>query len=258
MDPYKVLNVPKNFTLEQLKSAYKRKVVKYHPDLTANVKSTPLFQALTESYKMLLEDLKLRQEQPSHYEMKSEYNSSSTRTEYNKPREKFNLDRFNRVFDDNRLKDDYIDSGYDEWLTTGGGGSGSTKEKAIVNYKEPEAIGDKYSSQFFELGMSKVSDYSQLNGNGSLQFMDLKKALTISKIVDEKHVENRENFKDLNDIKKHRAKAKFDMTPEELRQYHADTIKRQEREERRHARQIKKDKLAQEHYDRVHNLLTNN
>jgi curved DNA-binding protein CbpA len=255
MDPYKVLNVPKNFTLEQLKSAYKRKVMKYHPDLTANVKSTPLFQALTESYKMLLEDLKLRQEQPSHYEMKSEYKSIDKRTEYVKPREKFDLDRFNHVFDDNRLKDDYIDSGYNEWLNTE---QHKIKEKAIVNYNEPEAIGDKYSSQFFELGMNKVSDYSQLNGCGSLQFMDLKKALTISKIVDEKHVENRESFNSLNEIKKHRAKAKFDMTPEELRQYHADTIKRQEREERRQIRQMKKDKIAQEHYDRVHNLLTNN
>jgi curved DNA-binding protein CbpA len=254
MDPYKILGVRKNCTLNELKIAYKKNVLKYHPDLNQSAKSTPLFQALTDAYKMLIEDIKLKESQPTHYEMKSNYNESEKpKKSSSSSSKRFDLKQFNEVFDKARLKDDYIDSGYDSWLNND---SIVIKEKAIVNYKDPEPLEDKYSSQYFELGMKK-DDFSNLNGGGgSLQFMDLKKALTTTKIVDENKVEHRDSFKSLKDIKKHREKMDMTMTADELNKYHQAEAKLRAKEERRILRQKKKDDLIQENYIKHNNLLS--
>jgi curved DNA-binding protein CbpA len=265
MDPYKVLGLKKNFTLNELKSAYKKNVIKYHPDLNTSAKSTPLFQALTEAYKILLEDLKLREDQPTHYQLKSEYEksrkgdatntcSSSNNSNNNNNKQsnnRFDLKQFNEVFERSRLQDDYIDSGYDNWLKDD---KVVVKEKAIVNYKDPEPLEDKYSSQYFEFGMDKKADFS--NGAGSLQYMDLKKALTITKIVDENKVEKRNAFKSLKEIKKHREKMDMTMTSDELNRYHEAQAKEQAKEERRILRQMKKDEQIRDSYAKNNHLLS--
>jgi curved DNA-binding protein CbpA len=51
MDPYKVLNIPKNFTLEQLREQYKKMALQVHPDKGG---SAELFDLVTSCYKKLL------------------------------------------------------------------------------------------------------------------------------------------------------------------------------------------------------------
>jgi curved DNA-binding protein CbpA len=51
MDPYKVLNIPKNFTLEQLREQYKKMALQVHPDKGG---SAELFEIVTSCYKKLL------------------------------------------------------------------------------------------------------------------------------------------------------------------------------------------------------------
>lgn len=258
MDPYKVLELPKNFTKKELKASYKRLVIKYHPDLTASVKTTPIFQALTEAYNTLLSELEKREIEPQHHELKARFrdstkmNNGKTSSMNINPNKKFDINRFNEIFDENKFKDDYIEHGYEDWLQKDGKDDQYT-EKAIVNYKEPSAMESAISCKFYNLGVDKVNDYSNL-ADGSLQFMDLKKALTTTRIVDSSKVEKRKEFKSLNDIKKHRAKIEYSMTPEEMEIYEKELAKQKKKEAKRVLKQSLKDDLIEKNYNKSNKL----
>ena len=53
MDPYKVLNVSKSATLDDIKKAYRKLSIIHHPDNTGD---TELFNKLTNAYKLLCEE----------------------------------------------------------------------------------------------------------------------------------------------------------------------------------------------------------
>jgi len=69
MDPYKILNVPKNFTLEQLREQYKKIALQVHPDKGG---SNELFQLVTQCYKKLLKHQERRIER-DFMELKNEF-----------------------------------------------------------------------------------------------------------------------------------------------------------------------------------------
>ena len=68
IDPYKVLGLPKNFTLEQLKTAYKAAAFKTHPDKGGN---EYLFKIVTNSYKYLNKVYKQNQLEKQHHEIEN-------------------------------------------------------------------------------------------------------------------------------------------------------------------------------------------
>lgn len=76
VNPFKVLNVPKNFTLEQLRDQYKRIAISVHPDKGG---SNELFQLVTQCYKTLLNYFREREEEKTFLDLKNEFH-------------KFNLD----------------------------------------------------------------------------------------------------------------------------------------------------------------------
>jgi molecular chaperone DnaJ len=50
---YKILNVPKNATLEQIQSTYKKLAKKYHPDKNSDIKESDKFKDIYEAYDTL-------------------------------------------------------------------------------------------------------------------------------------------------------------------------------------------------------------
>jgi DnaJ-class molecular chaperone len=58
LDPYEVLEIPKNFTFEQLKYAYKATALLTHPDKEGGNKL--IFEFVTECFKLLAEEYKSR------------------------------------------------------------------------------------------------------------------------------------------------------------------------------------------------------
>lgn len=60
-DYYKILNIPKNASSNQIKRAYKKLAMKYHPDRNINSKhSVKKFFEVVEAYE-ILKDLALKQ-----------------------------------------------------------------------------------------------------------------------------------------------------------------------------------------------------
>jgi len=257
MDPYKVLEVnPASFTYDELKRNYKRLVMKYHPDKNTDIKSTPVFQTLTFCYKYLVKELRTREDSKDHTTLKSQAAAESGGSGQKNihttidPKH-FNVKNFNAMFDKHRYKDDVIEDGYGDWFK-----EDKTEDKgAIIHYKEPEALCTGFAN-VYELGATSIDDYSSDNmSNRNLNFMDLKKAYTTSRIVDEKHVESRPEFKSLEDIKKHRANISYVMSDADLRKYNANLEAEKKKEEARRTALRNKDSTIEGLYNRTHALM---
>ena len=57
MDPYDILGIPENATLEEIKKAYRREAMKWHPDRSNNsAEAKERFHQAAEAYKFLSEN----------------------------------------------------------------------------------------------------------------------------------------------------------------------------------------------------------
>ena len=57
MDPYDILGIPENATLEEIKKAYRREAMKWHPDRRNNsAEAKDRFHQAAEAYKYLSEN----------------------------------------------------------------------------------------------------------------------------------------------------------------------------------------------------------
>ena len=256
LDPYKVLNIdPKNLTFELLKSKYRKLVLKYHPDVGG---SESVFKTITFCYKYLLNELKTREEQKEHHtlkqqskESKSEF-SSKTSTLFPQGSD-FDIAKFNAAFENFKYKEDYIEDGYDNWIK-----EDKLEDKgAIINYKDPEPLfSGRATGNLYEIGKSKVNDYSSDNiSNRSLNFMDLKVAYTTSKLVDETRLENRQEFKNVDELKKHRANISFSMSKEDLAKHTAQQLAAKKAEEQRLANMKKEESKIEQFYKKTNQMM---
>ena len=106
LDPYEVLNVPKNFKWEELKESYRKLALNTHPDKEGG--NEHLFNIITECFKKLAKDYKTRISDKQHEEMKRESAAYFERMHTNKaphPSESFNPSKdisnamFNETFE---------------------------------------------------------------------------------------------------------------------------------------------------------------
>lgn len=254
IDPYEILQLPHNFTLEQLKSQYKQMALSLHPDKN-NMGDNYAFNMLTFCYKTLLQEFKDRN-QAFHNDIKSqaqEYiqnQSSEFNNSSRKP--KFNIENFNQHFDTNRIKDVH-DVGYEKWMKQNDPDSKpSTKENFIVHYKEPESA---YCSKlgFAELGQGKIGDFSGTNDTlKKLNYMDYRVAHTIEKIIDPDKVKMRKEYKNITELENDRQVVTMDEDEyaKYIKQKHAAEVQEQSRLERLQ----KRDKFIASHSEKTRRL----
>lgn len=266
IDPYEVLQLPKNYTLDQLKSQYKRLALQLHPD--KNPLAGTMFQILTSSYKTLHREFVSRMSDKPHAELKQQAHAYAAH-QTQAPRQnvhagatparggsKFDLDKFNHVFGEMHLKDAYQD-GYESWLRSEEAPRRSDNKHVIV-YKEPEPLpaSNKLGGSFYELGVQRVKDFSALNlSHHDLNFSDLRKAHTTDCLIDTERLPPRREYKSMEELKVDRANLPFEMDPAELQQLELERRKQEKREALRLRRLEEYDRRAEELHHRVNKLM---
>jgi curved DNA-binding protein CbpA len=273
IDPYKILEVRKNFTLDELKENYKKIALRVHPDKGGN---EYMFNLVTSCFKELMREYKRRISDVQHDELKTAFTKYSSQTaQQQKGPDRFNLEKFNKLFEENKMPD-VADIGYDDWYKKEDkskdpafkGGSqeafnrhfdkyvkASGESKHIVKYKEPEALFSGKKIHCMDLGVQDVDDFSGDNTSlKKLNFSDLKLAHTTSRIVDPRQV-SRAEYKSIDELKKDRGNVRFEMNNDEKKDYIRKQQHQQEMEYQRQTFLKQKDNEIERHYQRVNNLL---
>ena len=280
-DEYEILGIDKGCSLNELKKAYKKRALQYHPDRGGN---KAIFSLIKKSYNKLLAEF----EHENQFENK--INQEVRKTSYdgnvvsgfqNKhvDKDNFNINKFNTTFNDYRI-DDENDGGYGDLMnnklenveldkTVNRSSDFSVnsfnqnfnqqKQKAtsdkIIEYKEPEALLSADAIGFSELGGGQIGDYSSSQSN--LQYTDYKKAhITETTLIDPNEVDYKQ-YGSVNDLKRDRATVTHTMSSQEQHAYNKRKEEEQYKEQQRKQRMRQRDGVVEQQFNRINtNMLS--
>lgn len=287
MDPYNLLDVPKNFSLSQLKENYKRIALQVHPDKGG---TEQLFQLVTKAYKLLLEEYNRRVSERQFHELKTDFQKSvKIQQPYQQPAfqqassagaassssDRFDVKRFNKIFDETRMQD-ITDKGYQDWMTE----ETVPKQKQLKNfnekafhrsfekqtavdrnnkyiipYKEPEPLLMSKKINFTEIGQEDIDDFSGDNtSRKNLNYMDYKVAHTTNRIVDPSLAKTIRQYKNIEELEQDRSQVRFQMNEEEMEEYLLQQKLEKIREQKRKDAVRRQEQALAEHYERVNRM----
>ena len=274
VDPYKILNLSKNFTREELRESYKRLALQVHPDRGG---TDYMFKLVTYCYKLLCKEYNTRTSDKQYQELKEMFKKEPPPSTNNN--NKFNIDKFNKVFEENKL-DSLHDSGYGDFLKETSAQDEPTKvfnsskisnetfnkkfeelskpstNKFVAKYREPEALETSKKMNFTILGQDTLDDFSGDNmSRKNLNFMDLKLAHTTSRIVDPQKVKARKNYKSIDEFEADRSALSHQMSEKDRVYYEKMERLEQAKEKARMKKVAEQDEIASAHFQRLHNLL---
>lgn len=141
------------------------------------------------------------------------------------PMSKFDIHRFNTVFNRTRMPDASTDDGYTDWMNTVSPeevAAQHTQQQGVQKYIEPEALVSCRGLQYTEIGQGRTRDYgrgSATVGQGhSLRFSDYRSAhSTDSRVIDPATARPRASFATMLEIENARSAQSEPLTVEEQR-----------------------------------------
>ena len=284
INPYKILGIHKNYTIEELKDRYKRVAKQAHPDRGG---SEALFNLVTLCYKKLYEEYKLKRINKQFNDLKLDFNNyteqqnnSQRRNQYLEENNRYNQndfqDTFNKVYDDHKISNPF-DNGYGDMMlesrpdredinisrkvnnmkqfnTAFESEPISKYNKKMIVYKEPEALPSSTKTlKYTELGIDNVKDYSTETNN--LYCADYKRAHSTTRLADPRLMKNRTSFNNMGDIKASRSNISYTMTEEDLIKEAKRKRKEQKLEQRRLRKQQELDNQAEKNFHLINNLM---
>ncbi len=281
LDPYKVLNVPQNFTWQQLKDAYRQAALKTHPDKEGGNKIA--FDFVTNCFKTLADEYKSKNSKKSHHDLKKESNDFFEKIIPKHPSDAFKVpfeQRFNKAFDECKYVDEDVEFGYGQYMQKSDGKredisvdnifhknkvDNSTfndvfnkkvpMSKEVIKYKEPEPLIMAKSLKFTEIGAKRPDDYSSRMENQTLSYTDYMKAHSGTRNINPDTIKTKE-FKNVEEYEAYRdRKLKRGLTEKE-RRYMEEKKNREEQEEYDRLERIRQQNLAiQKAHDKANRLL---
>lgn len=288
IDAIKLFSLPQNYTVEQLKEAYKKLAMQTHPDRPTGNKQK--FQLVTKCYLSLLEKYKLRQSDKTYNDLRegskqyikqqntSSPNVSITGNNEVLDKKNFNAKLFNKLYEQHKLWDPN-DEGYQDWFS-------STKDEPeptplfskkfnldvfnntfsemknkttneIVKHESPSAL-VSYSNGFSELdNTNQVKDFTRpLEGaTKGISYTDLKTAYTSrGNLIDPNSVEYKQ-YNSVDELKRDRSNISYTMTPEQIREQEILKAKEEQKERIRQQRIQQRDMMIGQNYSKAHQMM---
>ena len=276
IDPYKILDISKNYDERSLKKAYLKMANKTHPDKGGDANK---FKIVTLAYKVLMKKLSQKDSDKIHNELKKnsenflKTQSSDNKQNINMKGKNFNMEVFNREFDQNKTADEFADNGYGDWFKSDVQSNQPTKKlnkknfneefqkhkskqcgSQLQKYTEPEElVSMSNADSILVLGKEKVKSYTG-ESNG-LHYRDLKEAFEEPTLIDVNsvNISNREN--NIEGYSKQRKNIKFQMSQSDLERQ-ALRLQREEEDEKNRIRRLnERDEQSRISYERIHQRL---
>lgn len=273
-----VLKLPPTYTLEQLRTNYKRMALLLHPDRRTldSESANHLFSILTDSYKLLKAELdggSSSSHDADWMTMRSAAVGTPVGPTPSDPKHGggccFNIDGFNTRFSESRLGDEN-DRGYSSWMQrlTPDAAAGQQKRRqqedrqkaadtnarALV-VQEPEALPSSTTVPHSELGTGRVRDFGrQADVVGRLGYTDYKVAhMTASCLIDPEVVRTRQHFNNMEEYERARSESAANaITVEEAAAIARSDALSATREDRRLKALQVRDDLVSRHHARIH------
>ena len=294
INPYKILGIHKNYSLEELKDKYKRVAKKAHPDRGG---SEELFNLVTLCYKKLYEEYKLKRinkqfndlkldfsqysEQQNNVQRRNQYlNQETVQQNTQRYGNRYNTndfqDTFNKVYDDHKISNPF-DNGYGDMMlesrpdredinisrkvnnmkqfnTAFESEPINKYNKKMIVYKEPEALPSS----------TKTLKYTELGidnvkdfstETNNLHCSDYKKAHSTNRLADPRLMNNRRQFNNIGDVEADRSNISYVMSEEDLIKEAKRKRKEQKLEQRRLRKQQEQDNQAERNFELINNLM---
>ena len=275
IDPYKVLDLPENCNIDELKNAYRKLSLKHHPDKGGDVN---LFNIINDAYtkiNMRLTNIKPK-EKVEHNDLKKL--SKKQNTFFPKINSKqmsgknFNSEKFNDIFNKNKVSNPY-DKGYSDWdedikdenipvsntnsfnevFEQSRKKNNYSKQIQKIDEPKPQILCDL---QFQELGIDEVNSFSKTDGDSNnINFTDYRDAYTTeSKLINPNEVQI-DRPDSLNKLKNNRENISYQMNEQ---QKEAEKLRQQQYEQDEYNRMQRVsafDEMANEHFNKVNQLM---
>jgi curved DNA-binding protein CbpA len=295
IDALKIFQLSANYTLDELKQAYKKMAMKTHPDKPGG--NADQFQLITKCYMSLLEKYKNRESERQFGDLKkgsqSYLEDQQNSRMVNKKmvagtvdKDKFDAKLFNKIYEQNKLWES-SDDGYGSWFSSSDTnepptevfgnkfnlnvfnstfedykGKLTTQNGAIQEYHEPqELVSCATGFTDIDIYARKIDDFSKplpISGAGGskssrdLAYTDLKTAYTgRGAFIDPNKVEYK-TYNSVDELKRDRGNIRFDMTPEQMREYEMKKYREQEEEEKRRELIRQRDNMITNSYGKIH------
>lgn len=281
LNPYQILGISKQYDESSLKKAYLKAAMKTHPDRGG---SKDDFQKVSIAYTLLMKKLKEKDSTHHHHDLRKNASAymdtqSNQGTNIHFDKDKFDIDVFNKIYEENKIEGVY-DDGYGEWMKNtkiddkpklfqGNFNKDlfnhefetykqAQKKKAgsqIVQYEQPEiGISMKNKDSLVNLGQGKISNFSgEANG---LNFTDYKAAFTHdSTLIDIETVNIHDRASSIKGVEKERSNISYQMSLKD-QQDQAYRQAMQQKEERARMQRLQTyDKQHEDTYHKIHQLL---
>ena len=130
-DPYKILNIGRQHSEEELKRAYVKLAMKTHPDRGGDEKK---FKIVSTAYSILLKKLKDSKNNHDHQQLRQNSQVSM------ESQDKINVNQmdmalFNKIYEENKIEDAF-DEGYGGWMKSNKVNDSSPEKMFDVNFNK--------------------------------------------------------------------------------------------------------------------------
>lgn len=277
--PYKILGVPENTPLLQVRDVFKKKILMHHPDKGGDA---DYFNILQEAYKFILKKHKHQNQYREKIEKEVKQQDYKKHVEeaelpevvnISADEKNFNVNKFNQMFDKFRLTDPNTEKGYTDKdfkeedlgeLDFQGKKVGQEEfnrrfamikkkqSKDVIVYKEPEPLWSTTSGKNFSLLGDDVDDFSNKVGSG-LELTDYKKAYQ-TKLINPDDVQIN-NYKNVEQLKSARENISHQMSEDEQRYRMMKQQEEDEQEKKRQERQRQFDERAERNFQEINRRL---